>query len=177
MSIPRHVMKVDFSITSFRLIRAEIAAEVAASVRHDIIIDAHLGWLTDRIVATQVEHNQDVRASNYGPVRLIGFFLSLLCNYTTFPLRATTFAGGLMAAGSLLAAVLFVAMHFLVRSGVPGYSSLIVSIFFSTGVVLMGIGVMSEYLARIFMQINHRPQAFVRETAGFAEEAANRRAA
>jgi undecaprenyl-phosphate 4-deoxy-4-formamido-L-arabinose transferase len=48
--------------------------------------------------------------------------------------------------------------------GVPGFSALIVSILFSTGVILLGIGMMSEYLAHTFLHVIRKPQSVVRET-------------
>jgi undecaprenyl-phosphate 4-deoxy-4-formamido-L-arabinose transferase len=177
MAIPRHVMKIHFDISSFRLVRAALAREVACSTRHDIIVDAYLGWLTDRIAATEVRHNAASRCSNYTLLRLIGLFANLLCNYTTFPLRVATACGGLLSMGSILVGILFILLHLSGYTGVPGYSSLIVSLFFSTGVILMGIGVMSEYLGRILMQINGRPQAYIRHTTEASDEVDLRRAA
>jgi len=165
MMVPRMVMKVPFDISSFRLIRGPIAAEVAKAQRHDIIIDVMVSWITDRISAVSVRQMESTaRKSSYTPVKLLQVLFNILYNYTVLPLRVSIMIGGLLSLLSLVLAAYFIYVRVTQDVGVPGFSALIVSILFSTGVILLGIGMMSEYLAHTFLHVTRKPQSVVRET-------------
>ncbi len=165
MIIPRLVMKVPFDISSFRLIRGPIAAEVAKAQRHDIVIDVMISWITDRIAAVRVQQMESTaRKSSYTPVKLIQMLFNILYNYTVLPLRLSVMVGGLLSLVSIVLAAYFVYIRITKDVGVPGFSALIVSILFSTGVVLLGIGMMSEYLAHTFLHVIRKPQSVIRDT-------------
>jgi undecaprenyl-phosphate 4-deoxy-4-formamido-L-arabinose transferase len=165
MIVPRLVMKVPFDISSFRLIRRPIADEVAKAQRHDIVIDVMISWITDRIAAVRVQQLESTaRKSSYTPVKLMQVLFNILYNYTVLPLRFSILIGGALSLLSLVLAAYFVYVRFTQDVGVPGFSALIVSILFSTGVILLGIGMMSEYLAHTFLHVIRKPQSVVRET-------------
>ncbi len=167
MFVPRRVMKIDFDIGSFRLIRSAIAREVAKANRHDIIIDIYFAWMTSRIVSCEVRHDEDQRdQSSYRIRKLLSVFLSMMCNYTTLPLRIASVMGALLSLGSIGLAIYFVVIRLTHEIPVHGFTAIIVSVLFSAGLILLGIGVLSEYLARTFMRINQRPQSIVRTTTG-----------
>jgi len=164
MMIPRRVMGVDFEISSFRLVRSEIAREVTKATRYDVIIDVYLAWLTERFAAVKIRHEPSARGSSYSPLMLVSVLLRLVYNYTVLPLRISTFLGILLAVLSLGLALYFVIVYLSQNVGVPGFTALIVSILFSTGVILIGIGMVSEYLARTFLHVIGKPQAVIRIT-------------
>jgi undecaprenyl-phosphate 4-deoxy-4-formamido-L-arabinose transferase len=165
MIVPRLVMKVPFDISSFRLIRGPISAEVAKAQRHDIVIDVMVSWITDRISAVRVQQMESTaRKSSYTPAKLLQVLFNILYNYTVLPLRFSILIGGALSLLSLVLAAYFVYVRVTQDVGVPGFSALIVSILFSTGVILLGIGMMSEYLAHTFLHVIRKPQSVVRET-------------
>ncbi|RKH57927.1 glycosyltransferase [Corallococcus llansteffanensis] len=163
MVIPRRVMQVDFDISAFRLISGPVAAEVARSERHDIILDIYLSWVTDRIRSTPVrhEHPEGLRSS-YTLRKLVQVFFNLLFNYATFPLRLASVGGVVLSALSGLAGVAVLVSKFTGTITVPGWASLAIAVLFSSGVTLLGVGILSEYVTRIFLQINQKPQSVVR---------------
>jgi hypothetical protein len=72
--------------------------------------------------------------------------------------------GGMLPLLSLVLAAYFVNVRITQDVGVPGFSALIVSVLFSTGVMLLGIGMMADYLAHTFLHVTRKPQSVVRET-------------
>jgi len=95
-----------------------------------------------------VEELQPERHLSMSPLFQVLF--NILYNYTVLPLRFSILVGGLLSMLSLVVAAYFVYLRVTQDVGVPGFSALIVSILFSTGVILLGIGMMSEYLAHTF---------------------------
>jgi polyisoprenyl-phosphate glycosyltransferase len=85
-------------------------------------------------------------------------------SFGTFPLRVWTYLGLLISAASLSYAC-FVLVRTLIHGvDVPGYASLLVSILFLGGVQLIGLGVLGEYVGRIYQESKQRPIYIVRAT-------------
>jgi hypothetical protein len=116
-------------------------------------------------VATRVQHvDSSRRKSSYTMFKLIRVLLNMLYNYTVFPLRFSILVGGALSAVSMLFAGYFIYIRVTQEVGVPGFSALIVAVLFSTGVILLGIGLMSEYLAHTFLHVIRKPQSVIRES-------------
>jgi polyisoprenyl-phosphate glycosyltransferase len=165
--VPRRVMGVDFDLSSFRLIAGPVARAVVPRTRHDVILDIHLSWATSRFASTPVRHAAAERGhSGYSAWRLARIFVDVLCGYTVLPLRISIVCGFLLSIVALAAG--FHAIYWKVIGGIdiPGYTSLIVALTFSSGLLLIAIGIASEYLARIFLQAAGKPAALVREVVG-----------
>jgi glycosyltransferase involved in cell wall biosynthesis len=86
--------------------------------------------------------------------------------FSTVPLRLLTFAGLLLSAGSMLYILSVFYEYFFHGIRVPGYATLVVSIMFFSGIQLLALGVMSEYVGRIYEEVKRRPMFLVRERWG-----------
>ena len=105
--------------------------------------------------------------------RLWNFALEGILSFTTLPLRVWTYFGLVIAAFSLGYILLIVARTLVLGAEVPGYPSLAVMILFFSGLNMIGLGIMGEYLGRVFVEVKQRPLYLVREEIGF--EPADRR--
>ena len=86
--------------------------------------------------------------------------------FSTMPLRLLTFAG-LALAGVSMAYILVVFYEYFFQSiAVPGYATLVVSIMFFSGIQLLALGIMSEYVGRIYEEVKRRPMFLVRKRWG-----------
>ena len=101
---------------------------------------------------------------------LFRFAFDGLTSFSTVPLRVWTYLGGLIALGALAAAVYFVIRTLVSGPDVPGYASLIVSVTFFSGVQLMSLGIIGEYVGRIFAEVKRRPLYVVAERLGAAAQ-------
>lgn len=98
--------------------------------------------------------------------KLMKLALEGITSYTTMPLRWATFIG-LMVSLFAFAYMVFVLMKaFLYGDPVAGYPTLITVILFIGGVQLLTIGIIGEYLAKVFVEVKNRPVYFVREYKG-----------
>jgi undecaprenyl-phosphate 4-deoxy-4-formamido-L-arabinose transferase len=94
--------------------------------------------------------------SRYSALSLFKMALYLILYSTTLPLRAVTIIGFFTAFVNLLIGIYFIFRKLFFN--VPlGYTSIIVSILFSSGIILMAIGILGIYINRLFLSANHSP--------------------
>jgi len=86
--------------------------------------------------------------------------------FSTVPLRLLTFAGLTLAAVSMAYILVVLYEYFVQGIEVPGYATLVVSIMFFSGIQLLALGIMSEYVGRIYEEVKRRPMFLVRKRWG-----------
>jgi polyisoprenyl-phosphate glycosyltransferase len=110
--------------------------------------------------STSVAYDRDPRfagTTKWNYWRLWNFALEGLTSFTTAPLKVATYFGLLTAVVALCYAAFVVGRTILVGREVPGYASLMVTILFLSGVQLIALGVVGEYVSRIFIESKGRP--------------------
>ncbi len=111
--------------------------------------------------------------SKFSYRKLTRFAFDGIVSFTTVPLRAWTYVGAVIAALALLNAVYYVLETLIWGVSVPGFASLIVSIMFFAGVQLISLGVLGEYIGRVFAEVKGRPLYVVAEKIGDPEHRAS----
>ncbi|MFZ6027531.1 MAG: glycosyltransferase family 2 protein [Chloroflexota bacterium] len=89
--------------------------------------------------------------------RLIYLALDGLISFSYLPLRMISVLGFVISAVSLILAIVYIIQKLTVGLNPPGFATLIVSVLFFSGIQLMTIGVIGEYVGRIFDEVKHRP--------------------
>ncbi len=137
------------------------------------------GWIGYH--STTVPFECVVRASGksrWGFVRLMQFALDGLVSFSNVPLKIWSYMGLVVSFLALAYSLVFFVRTLLYGADVPGFPSLIVSVMFFAGVQLISLGVIGEYLARIYEEVKARPLFLVAEEIGVtrpAEEAVGSR--
>lgn len=98
--------------------------------------------------------------------KLFRFAFDGITSFSTVPLRVWTYLGGLISLMSIAAAIYFAVRTLLFGSDVPGYPSLMVSVMFFSGIQLMSLGMIGEYVGRIFAEVKRRPLYVVADLVG-----------
>ena len=98
--------------------------------------------------------------------KLIGLGVEGVVSFTTVPLKIWTYIGFAAALLGMAYAAYVVLRTMIYGIDVPGYASLIAITLVSNGLVLIGLGMVGEYLARVFSEVKARPLYIVRETIG-----------
>jgi len=151
--------------SSFRLIKGEFAHEMKENFYYNFLfLDAIINWNTGNIESVSVEHQvRKEGESGYTTLKLITLYFNILINYSATPLKLMTY-GGLLASGvSFLFAIHFVYKK-LIHNVPLGYTSLIVSILFSTGLILFCLGIIGQYLYKIYQFQNKKPPYLIKQT-------------
>jgi undecaprenyl-phosphate 4-deoxy-4-formamido-L-arabinose transferase len=150
-------------LSSFRCMSAFLVEKILAYEGPFPYIDGLIMQITRDIGRLKVEHLPRAEGrSNYTLRRLIRLWLNMFVNFSVMPLRLATLFGMLLSAAGFLGVVL-VAAEALAADTPPGWGSLMVVVLFLSGMQLLILGVFGEYLGRVYLTINRKPQAIVRE--------------
>jgi undecaprenyl-phosphate 4-deoxy-4-formamido-L-arabinose transferase len=119
---------------------------------------------TKALVSVEVSHNaRQIGTSSYTLTRLIRLWLAMFTNFSILPLRVSAVIGFGVAILSFLYAIDMAYEKMFHGIATEGWSSLIIAISFFSGVQLMSLGLIGEYLGRMFLTQNKTPQSVVRE--------------
>lgn len=99
--------------------------------------------------------------------KLFSFAFDGLSSFSTVPLKIATWAGVVIAVISTLSAAFFLLRTVFFGTDLPGFPSLIVSIMFFSGIQLISLGMIGEYVGRIFAEVKRRPLYLIGERVGF----------
>ncbi len=105
--------------------------------------------------------------------RLTHLALDGLMSFSTVPLRVWSYVGLATSVWALALATFYLTRTLIYGVDVPGYASLIVSITFFAGVQLLSLGIIGEYIGRIFAEVKRRPLYLIEERVGFASAEEN----
>jgi len=149
--------------SSFRLMKSSLAKNLLNHQINFIYIDELFNWYTSHISFALVEHHKrPYQKSNYSPGSLINLLSNLVIYYTAFPLKLMVYGGLTSSIISFVVGVIYIYRK--VMSDVPlGFTSLIVAVLFSTSIILLSLGVIGEYLSRIYAVQNRKPPFAIRE--------------
>jgi glycosyltransferase involved in cell wall biosynthesis len=107
--------------------------------------------------------------SSWSSMGLLHFAIDGLLSFTSIPLRIWTIIGGVVSLFALCFLIYLVVKTLVFGADTPGYATIMVTMLMLGGIQIMGLGVMAEYIARIFLEVKRRPLYFVAEQRGFEE--------
>lgn len=126
----------------------------------------YLMCITQKYANVTMEHRERMAgSSNYSLMKLIRLWVLGFFNYSMLPLRFSAYTGFACAVSGFLFGLFLVFQRLLSTSDIlPGYTSTVALLLFIGGLIMMMLGIIGEYLGRIYMTISDRPQYAVRET-------------
>lgn len=113
--------------------------------------------------------DRTVGSSKWGLWRLWNFALDGIFSFSTAPLRIWTYVGMIVAFFSFLYGFYIIGQTLVYGIDVPGYASVIVLILFFSGLNLIGLGIVGEYLGRAFIEAKGRPLYIIKTMENFDE--------
>ncbi|NIF25823.1 glycosyltransferase family 2 protein [Pantoea sp. Tr-811] len=160
-------IRIEENVGDFRLLDRKVVEVIKSMPEQQLFMKGMLSWAGFR--TTLVEYDRCARTagkSRFNGWRLWNLALDGITSFSTVPLRLWTYLGGSIALAALGYALWQVMDKWLFGNAVPGYPSLMAAILFLGGVQLIGIGVLGEYVGRIYMEAKHRPRYVIRAVAG-----------
>ena len=150
--------------TSFFIMRKFIVDEIVRYPNPFAYISGLVFRATKNLGNVQVQHRRRLEGrSGYTIAGLIGLWINGFTAFSVKPLRAATFIGVICALVGFLAGLYVVYQKFLNPEIPVGYTSMLATLLFVGGMIMLLLGLIGEYVGRIYISINQSPQYVVRE--------------
>ena len=149
--------------TPFRVMRHQLAQSVMFYDLNFTYLDGLLAWCTSRIAGVEVEHHPRRQGSSgYSVSKLLVLALNLYTNFSLIPLQIVSGLGLVTALSGFLVGIYYLFQFFASNIAVPGFASTIIAILILGGAQLLALGVIGEYLGRLHLNVNRKPQYVIR---------------
>ncbi len=164
----KKVTKRQFNLTAMRIIRKLVVNQMNKHNNYNVMVDVCISNLVpnEKVGLRFVRHDRrKYGKTHYSFRRLFSFAIGLILNYSTLPLKIASFMGLFLSLLSFIIALILVINHyFLGKIYLTGWTSLILVMIFFSGMILFVLGVIGEYISRIFLSLNDKPQFEIRES-------------
>jgi len=127
-------------------------------------IHGMIAWTGFRTAIQEVEHAPRERGvSKYNVIKLFRLAFNAITSFSTLPLRLATYLGVLSAGIGLFYGLYFIYKKIFLGIPVLGYASIIVAVLFVGGIQLLILGIIGEYLGRVYQEVQARPIYILKE--------------
>lgn len=144
--------------SDFRLMRRQMVNAVLSMTEYHRFSKGLLSWVG--FTTEYIPYDVQVRehgTSKWNVMGLIKYALEGIIGFSTAPLKIATLAGFVSAFSSILYLIVVIIQKLAFGIDLPGYPTIIVLMLFLGGLILFSLGIIGEYLARIYVQIKNRP--------------------
>jgi glycosyltransferase involved in cell wall biosynthesis len=159
--------RIEENVGDFRLMDRKVVNVIRTLPEHQLFMKGVLSWAGFTTVVVEYERAERVAGkSKFNGWKLWNLALEGITSFSTVPLRLWTYVGGGISIFAVLYAVYMVLDKIFFGNNVPGYPSLMTAILFLGGVQLIGIGILGEYIGRIYIEAKHRPRYVIKDVIG-----------
>jgi polyisoprenyl-phosphate glycosyltransferase len=154
----------DLYLSSFKVMHKDIAKEIIRYKGPHPYIDGLILRVTDNIGTAEVEHHKRKEGtSSYTFKKLLSLYLNMFLNFSVKPLRVFTFIGTVIFVLGVVLSILVIMEKYLYGGTPPGWTFTVVIILTISGFQVMFLGVLGEYIGKLFLLQNGTPQYTIRK--------------
>ncbi|EBS3902116.1 TPA: glycosyltransferase family 2 protein [Salmonella enterica subsp. enterica serovar Heidelberg] len=155
--------KIEENVGDFRLMSREVVENIKQLPERNLFMKGVLSWVGGKIDVVEYARAERVAGdSKFNGWKLWNLALEGITSFSTFPLRMWTYIGLFVAVLSFMYGAWMIFDTVIFGNPVRGYPSILVSILFLGGVQLIGIGVLGEYIGRIYIETKQRPKYIIK---------------
>ncbi|WP_132925858.1 glycosyltransferase family 2 protein [Sodalis ligni] len=163
--------KIEENVGDFRLMSREVVDNIKRLPERNLFMKGILSWVGGNVAVVEyVRAGRVAGASKFNGWKLWNLALEGITSFSTVPLRIWTYLGLGVASLALCYAIWMIIDKLVNGNPVPGYPSLMTAILFLGGIQLIGIGVLGEYIGRIYIESKRRPRYVLKSPSKGREE-------
>ena len=156
--------KITENVGDFRLINRYLVNQIISLPEKNLFMKGvHSGCGGKVEIVEYIRNERSAGMTKFSGWKLWNFAMDGITSFSTVPLRVWTYIGFIFAAISFMLGIFLFLQKLILGNPVQGYPSLIVSILFLGGIQLIGIGVLGEYIGRIYLEVKNRPRYIIKE--------------
>lgn len=150
----------------FRLMKKEMADAVAEMGEYNRFSKGIFGWVGFRTYWMPYENVQRLAGkSKWNFWKLFRYAVDGILNFSHVPLHISSFFGGVMTFAAFILLIAVVIWRICFGDPVAGWASMICAVIFMGGIQLFSMGIMGQYVAKIYMESKHRPHYIIAESS------------
>jgi glycosyltransferase involved in cell wall biosynthesis len=162
---------IDHNAGDFRLMTRRVVDATLQLRERNRFMKGLFAWVGYRSAAVPYERPpRAAGTTKFNYWKLWNFALDGITSFSTAPLKVWTYVGSAVALGAILYTLVVVVRTLAWGRDVPGYASLMVVVLVLGAVQLISLGVIGEYLGRLYLEVKRRPIYLLDGTAGFADD-------
>ena len=158
--------RIEPGTADFRLLSRRAREAVLALREHNLFLRGALPWIgLPTAIIDYVPAERRSGVSKYSLSKMLSLALDGITSFSTRPLRLTSFAGLLFSGAGFAYALYALAVRLFTDRAVEGWTSLLISVLIIGGIQLLSLGILGEYLGKLFLEAKGRPHYIVAETS------------
>lgn len=157
-------IEINSSIANFGIYKKK-AIDSVLNIKDAIkFFPLFVNWVGYQSIAIPIEHRErEAGESSYNIGKLIKLAFDVIISFSDRPLRIFAGFGGIISLLSVFSGIYYMIKYFLGEITEPGYASIIISIWFLSGIIISCIGITGVYLGKTFNQVKNRPVFIIDE--------------
>ena len=159
---------IPHDVGDFRLMDRRVVEVIKSLPEKDRFMKGLFSWPGfSQTTIDYVRHERAAGDSKFNFWQLWNFALSGITSFSTVPIRAGVYLGLATSIATFIYGILIITKTIITGVDVPGYASIMVSVLFFGGVQLFFLGLLGEYIGRIYKEVKNRPLYVVASTTNF----------
>ncbi len=156
--------KIEENVGDFRLMSRKVVEAIKQLPEKNLFMKGILSWVGfDTAVVEYTREERVAGSTKFNGWKLWNLALEGITSFSSMPLKLWTYIGASIAGLSFLYAFFLIISKVFFGNPVPGYPSLMAAVLFLGGVQLIGIGVLGEYIGRIYTESKNRPRYILKK--------------
>jgi glycosyltransferase involved in cell wall biosynthesis len=154
----------------FRLMDKKIVEAIKQFPERTRFMKGLYAWVGYKTIGVPYEvQDRAAGTSSWGFYRLTELAITGITSFSDVPLRVWSWVGFIISFISLIYAIYIITVTLIFGADLPGFPTLVVAIMFLGGIQLLSVGILGEYIARIFTEVKQRPKYLLQIKEGFDE--------
>jgi polyisoprenyl-phosphate glycosyltransferase len=156
--------KQDYTVANFGIYNKKVVQAILSMGDYFRVFPILIQWVGFRKAYVDVDHGYRTEGnSGYSSRQLIRLAFDMIVSFSEKPLRLGLKFGILISFVSFLLSIYFLILYLTGKILVPGYTSMIITIMFSTGIIISFLGLVGVYIGKVSTQVKNRPKYIVKQ--------------